>query len=53
MKQEKFEKLVEEISEFLGDHQMKNHHYLFDEDIIKIFSFYKEKHVKKALKEIR
>jgi hypothetical protein len=53
MKEEKFQKIVEEIGEFLGDHNMKNPHYLFDEDIIKIFSHYKKKHVKRALEELR
>jgi hypothetical protein len=53
MKEEKFQKIIEEISEFLGDHMQKNPHYLFDEDIIKIFSHYKKKHVKRALEEIR
>lgn len=53
MKPEKFEQLVEEISEFIGNHQQSNTHYLFDEDIIKAFSHYKKKHVKRALEEIR
>jgi hypothetical protein len=53
MKDERFKELVEEISEFLGDHNLKNPHYLFDEDIIKIFSHYKKKHVKRALEELR
>lgn len=53
MKPEKFEQLVEEISEFIGNHQQSNPHYLFDEDIIKAFSHYKKKHVKRALEEIR
>jgi Holliday junction resolvase-like predicted endonuclease len=53
MKEEKFQKIVEEISEFLGEHNQTNHHYLFDEDIIKIFSHHKKKHVKRALEELR
>jgi hypothetical protein len=53
MKDEKFKELVKEISEFLGEHNLKNPHYLFDEDIIKIFSHYKKKHVKRALEELR
>jgi hypothetical protein len=53
MKEEKFQKIVEEISEFLGDHALRSHHYLFDEDIIRIFAHYKKKHVKQALKEVR
>ena len=53
MKEEKFQKIVEEISEFLGDHYQRNPHYLFDEEIIKYFSHYKKKHVKRALEELR
>ena len=53
MKPEKFKKLVDEIEEFLGEHQRSNPHYLFDEDIINIFSRYDKKDVKKALKEVR
>ena len=53
MKEEKFQKLMDEISEFIGDHQQRNPHYLFDEDIIKAFSHYKKKHVKRALEELR
>ena len=53
MKEEKFQKIVQEISEFLGEHELRNRHYLFDEDIIRIFSQYKKKHVKRALEEVR
>ena len=53
MKQEKFDKLKDEIEEFIGGHDLSNPHYLFDEDIIKAFSHYKKKHVKKALEELR
>ena len=53
MKQEKFDKLKDEIEEFIAGHAMGNPHYLFDEDIIKVFSHYKKKHVKRALEEIR
>lgn len=53
MKPERFQELVEEISEFIGDHNQKNPHYLFDEDIIKAFSHYKKKHVKRALEQVR
>jgi hypothetical protein len=53
MKEEKFKEIVEEISEFIAGHAMNSPHYLFDEDIIKIFSHYKKKHVKRALEEIR
>lgn len=54
MKPEKFQEIVDEISEFIGDHNMSNPHYLFDEDIIKHFeSLYKKKHIKRALEEVR
>jgi hypothetical protein len=54
VKPEKFKQLVEEVSEFIADHDMVNPHYLFDEDIIKVFeSIYKKKHIKLALQEIR
>lgn len=53
MKEEKFKQLVDEIEEFIGGHNQSNPHYLFDEDIIKAFSHYKKKHVKRALEELR
>ena len=53
MKDEKFKQLVDEIEEFIGQHNLSNPHHLFDEDIIKAFSHYKKKHVKRALEEIR
>ena len=55
MKIEKFEALVEELSEFIGDHDMSNHHYLFDDEIVGIFSQrgYKKKHILKALEDVR
>jgi len=53
MKEEKFAKLLDEVEEFIGEHNRSNPHYLFDEDIIKVFSHYKKKHVKRALEELR
>jgi len=53
MKEEKLQKIVNEINEFIAGRAMSNWHYLFDEEIIEIFSHYKKKHVKRALKEIR
>jgi len=53
MKDEKFAKLLDEVEEFIGEHQRSNPHYLFDEDIIKAFPQYKKKHVKRALEELR
>lgn len=53
MKEEKFQELRDEIEEFIGDHQQRNPHYLWDEDIIKAFPHYKKKHIKRALEELR
>jgi hypothetical protein len=53
MKPEKFVKLLDEVEEFISDHEHSNPHYLFDEEIIKYFSQYKKKHVKLALEELR
>ena len=53
MKEEKFAKLLDEVEEFIGEHNRSNPHYLFDEEIIKYFSHYKKKHVKRALEELR
>jgi hypothetical protein len=53
MKPEKFNKLVDEVEEFVAEHNMGNPHYLFDDDIYKAFSNVKKKNVKKAIKEVR
>jgi hypothetical protein len=54
MKLEKFNKLVDEVEEFIAEHALRNPHYLFDEDIIKEFSAqYKKKHIKLAIAEVR
>ena len=37
MKPEKFVKLLDEVEEFIGDHELSNPHYLLDEEIIKYF----------------
>ena len=53
MKERKFLALVDEIDEFIGEHNHNNHHPLFKADIIKHFTqFYKEKPIKKALKRL-
>jgi hypothetical protein len=53
MKPNKFNQLVEEIQEFIGDHNRTNPHHLFEEDIIERFkTIYKKKHIKKALEEV-
>ena len=53
MKPEKFAKLLDEVEEFIGEHERSNPHYLFDEDIITMFSQYKKKHIKRAIEELR
>ena len=53
MTPEKFAKLLDKVEEFIGEHERSNPHYLFDEDIIKEFSNYKKKQVKRVLEEIR
>ena len=53
LKEEKFAKLLDEVEEFIGEHNRSNPHYLFDEEIIKYFDHYKKKHVKRALEELR
>jgi hypothetical protein len=53
MKEENFAKLLAEVEEFIGDHERGNLHYLSDEEIVKHFSQYKKKHIKRALEELR
>lgn len=53
MKPHKFQALLDEIEEFIGAHNLSNPHYLFDEDIVRVFSHYKKKHVKRALEQLR
>ena len=53
MKAEKFTKLKDEIEEFIAEHERSNPHYLPNDVILKEFSMYKPKHVKKAIKELR
>lgn len=54
MKEEKFQRLVEEVSEFIADHDMRNRHPLTDEEVIKRFEdIYKPKHIRRALEEVR
>lgn len=53
MKEDKFQELIDEIEEFIGEHNLSNPHYLFDEDIIKAFPHYKKKHILRALEEVR
>jgi hypothetical protein len=53
MKRNKTEKLQDEVEAFIAAHEMKNHHYIFNEEIIAEFSMYKKKHVKEAIKNLR
>ena len=55
MKNHKFHNLIEEISEFLGDRETHNPHYIFDDELVEIFTQrgYKKKHIKKAIEEVR
>lgn len=54
MKEKKLQAIKEDISEFIAEHDYKNRHYLFDKEIIEHFSqFYKKKHIKAVLSEIR
>lgn len=54
MKTEKKNAMIEEISEYIADHDMKNRHYLTDAEVIERFNdVYKKKHIKEILLEIR
>lgn len=55
MDNREFHNLIGEISEFLGDSETHNPHYIFDEELVDIFTQrgYKKKHIKKAIKEVR
>ena len=47
-------KLTNEIEEFIADHEIRNPHYLPDEQIIKEFAEkYEVRRIKQALKELR
>jgi hypothetical protein len=52
-KTEKLQKIQDEVEDFIAAHEMKTHHYLFDEEIITEFSMYKKKHVRKAINNLR
>lgn len=45
--------LVEQISEFIANHDMRNHHYLRDEEIIRAFWWARKKDVKSAIRKLR
>jgi len=49
----KFLKLVDEVAEYIAGHDYRNMHYLRDDEIIEHFSYYKKKHVKRAIFEVR
>jgi hypothetical protein len=52
-KAEKLQKIQDEVEEFIAAHEMKTHHYLYNEEIITEFSRYKKKHVKEAMNNLR
>ena len=52
-KAKKFADLCEAVSEFIADHNMRNHHFLRNNEIIAAFSYAKKKHVKRAIQEVR
>jgi hypothetical protein len=45
--------LQDEVEEFIAAHELKNHHYLSDKEIIAEFSMYKKKHVREAINNLR
>lgn len=53
MKPEKFQELLDAVEDFIAQHELRNPHYLRDEEIIEYFSCYKKKHVKRAIEELR
>ena len=52
-KQRRQESLKDKVESFIADHEMRNHHYLRDDEIISAFATEKPKHVKRAIKELR
>ncbi len=52
-KEKKLERIKDEVAEFIGGHDMKNHHPLFDSEIVEYFSHYKKKHVVWAIEQVR
>jgi hypothetical protein len=52
-KTEKLQKIQDEVEEFIAAHDLKNHHYLSDTEIIAEFSMYKKKHVREAINNLR
>lgn len=52
MKDDKFQRLVQEISYFVGDWQMCNPHVIFFKDLQAAFPYVKKKHLKRAVKEV-
>lgn len=53
MKEEKRERIKEEVSEFIAAHDWNNRHRLFDSEIVAAFSCYKKKHVLWAIEQVR
>lgn len=54
MKDTKFRELVVLVEEMIAEHELRNPHYLRDDEIIKVFeTIYKKKHIKRAIQEVR
>jgi hypothetical protein len=52
-KEAEFEKMKDEIEEFIAAHEKSSRHHLEDYVIMEYFDHYKPKQVKKAIKELR
>jgi hypothetical protein len=50
---EKLQKIQDEVEEFIAAHELKNHHYLSDKEIMAEFGMYKRKHIKEVLDNLR
>lgn len=48
-----FQKVIEEVKELIAEHELRNSHYIRDDEIVASLSCYKKKDVKRAIKEVR
>lgn len=48
-----FNKLCEEVSEFIAEHEMGNPHYLRDDEIVEEFTSYPALLVRAAIERVR
>lgn len=53
MKQEKFDKLTEEVEQFVAERHFESFHRVFLEDIIQAFPDVKKKHLKKIWEDMQ